>query len=401
MILTSILVCASMAAAQQPILVLEKLRSIDDPRGFDFRDQSNGDRGVPRSCTPDDKTTVTLASAKNATLTVARGGSKRTVAINDVAGLGRSTLACGDAGDFYYANPRLGQVYAYSADRLFRGDDPVVWTRHLDPFASIDDAHGVMSEASVATVVQLRQRLVLVEWFFRKDGGTGFWHEVFDAASGAELAKIGPSDLLVRTNAADPWWVVFQGGGNEPVNYVPQNLYRLKYGLPLGDAKPAPETIEVLRTQSMPRHLKAVATLSTNPVINHMIALLSPTRTSPDSRIEFCPQVPPERARYWLGEDYAPELAALARNILLRFWADRQSSDTTGSPIDAWFQKEIAPVDPMRTLLAHFNPQDDQWIAQYQQTLLTLGRSMFEDVFAKYGTATGAVVRTPARKGIP
>jgi hypothetical protein len=401
MILTSILIWASMAPAQQPMLVLEKLRAIDDPRGFDLRDQLNGDRGVPRSCKPDDRTTVALESAKNATLAVTRGGTKRIVTIEAVAGLGRSTLACGNAGDFYYANPRLGQVYAYNADRLFRGDQPVIWTRHLNPFSSIDDANGVMSDASVATVVQVRQQLVLVEWFFRKNGGTGFWHEVFDAATGAELGKIGPSDLLVRTNVADPWWVVFQGGGNETVNYVPQSLYRLKYGLPVGDARPAPETIEELQTQSTPQHLKPAATLSTNPVINHMIALLSPTRTSSDSRVEFCPQVPPERARYWLGEDYDPELAALAREILLRFWADRQSADTTGSPIDGWFQNEIAPVEPMRTLLAHFNPQDDQWIAQYQQALHALGRPTFESLFDKYGTATGAVIRTPIRKHIP
>jgi hypothetical protein len=52
----------------------------------------------------------------------------------------------------------------------------------------------------------------------------------------------------------------------------------------------------------------------------------------------------------------------------------------------------------MKTLLAHFSPEDDQWIAQYQEALLKLGGPTFDSLFAKYGTATGAVVRTPDRK---
>jgi hypothetical protein len=55
----------------------------------------------------------------------------------------------------------------------------------------------------------------------------------------------------------------------------------------------------------------------------------------------------------------------------------------------------------MKSLLVQFNPYDDAWISQYQHALLTLGRPTFESLFTKYGTATGAVVRTPARKDAP
>jgi hypothetical protein len=344
---------------------------------------------------------LTLVSAKNATIEATRDGSKKSVVVEDVQGLGRSTLACGDGDVFYYANPRHGQVFAYSANRLFHGDDPMIWTRHVEPFTSLDDAGGVMTDASVASAIQARQGLVLVEWFFRKSGNTGFWHEVFDGATGAELGKIGPSDLLVKTNENDAWWILFQGGGNDAANYSPQGIFRLSYGPPADAAKPAGETIAALRTQAPPRRLKAIAKLSSNPVINHMIALLSPTRTSPSATITFCPTVPAERARYWLGEEYDELLGATARNILLAFWAERQESESGGSPIDAWFQSEIAPKDPMRGLLVRFDPHDDTWIAQYQQALLTLGRPTFDRLFTKYGTATGAVVRTPGRKDAP
>ena len=55
----------------------------------------------------------------------------------------------------------------------------------------------------------------------------------------------------------------------------------------------------------------------------------------------------------------------------------------------------------MKSLLAHFNPYDDEWISRYQHALLTLGGPVFERLFTKYGLATGAVVRTPAGKDHP
>jgi hypothetical protein len=399
MSLMALLVAANVAVVPPATLILERIRSVDDPRSYDLRDQVNGDRGVPKSCALSENTTVTLSAGKDATLEVDRGGTKKTIVVEDVRGLGRSTLACGGSDTFFYANPRHGRLYAYSASRLFHGEDPVEWTRGVEPFTSLDDANGVMTEASIATVVQARQNLVLIEWFFRKHGETGFWHEVVDGATGAELAKLGPSDLLVKTNEHDPWWIVFQGGGNETANYVPQGLYRLQYGSPVDGAKPAAATIEVLRAQTPPARLKAVAKLSPNPVINHMIALLSPTRTTLNPTIEFCPAVPGQRARYWLGSDYDEMLATLARNILLAFWAERQKTDASANPIDEWFHSEIAPTEPMKTLLAQFNPGDDQWIAQYQQALLQLGEPTFNRLFASYATATGAVVRTPIGKG--
>ncbi len=401
MILIPLLLAANLAVAPHPVLILDKVRAVDDPRSYELRDPINGDRGVPKSCSLADRAMVTLVSAKNATLEVNREGSKKAVVVEDVQGLGRSTLACGEGDVFYYANPRKGQVYAYSANRLFRGDDPIVWTRQVEPFRSLDDADGVMTDASVASAIQTRQKLVLVEWLFRKNGGTEFWHQVFDGKTGAELEKIGPSDLLVKTNEHDPWWVVFQGGGNDAANYVPQAIYRLSYGPPVAGAKPAAETIAALRTQTTPRRSKAVAKLSSNPVINHMIALLSPTRTTQNATIAFCPTVPAERARYWLGDEYDELLGTLARNMLLAFWAERQDAETSGSPIDAWFQTEIAPKEPMKSLLVHFNPYDDEWVSRYQQALLTLGGPTFERLFTKYGMATGAVVRTPAQKDVP
>jgi len=183
MSLIALLVAANVAVAPSATLILEKIQSVSDPRSYDLRDQQNGDRGVPMSCSLADKTTVTLSIGKSATLEVNRDGTKKSVVVEDVAGLGRSTLACGDADEFYYANPRHGRLYAYSANRLFRGEDPVVWARSVAPFKSMGEAGGIMTDASIATVVQTRQKLVFVEWFFRKDGGTGFWHEVFDGAT--------------------------------------------------------------------------------------------------------------------------------------------------------------------------------------------------------------------------
>jgi len=91
-------------------------------------------------------------------------------------------------------------------------------------------------------------------------------------------------------------------------------------------------------------------------------------------------------------------IANVARDILLAAWAERQTAGSVGSPIDSWFQTEIAPKDPMKTLLTRFNPQDDAWIAGYQQALLGLGGPTLEDWFEKYGTGTGAVVRTPGKR---
>ena len=398
---TAMLFAAHVAVTPPATLILEKIRSVDDPRVFDLRDATTGDRGVMPACTMSDKTTVTLTSRKDATLEVSREGTKKTLVIENVAGLARATLACGDTDDFYYANPRLGTLYAYSANRLFRGEDPVVWTRRVTPFTSMDEAGGIFTDSSIATVVQTRQRLVLLEWFFRKNGVTGFWHEVFDSATGASLGKLGPSDLLMKTNEHDPWWVLLQGGGNETANYVPLSVFRLKYESPGAGAKPAPETIAELKTQTPATRLKAIARPSKNPVTNHMIALLSPTRTTVTPRLEFCPTVPGQRARYWLGSDYDDMLGELARNILLAFWAERQSADATVSPIDAWFSEEIAPHEPMKTLLAHFNPQDDAWVTAYQEALFKLGEPMFDHLVSKYGIATGAIVRTPDRKAVP
>jgi hypothetical protein len=395
---SALLVAANLVVVPPATLILEKVRIVDDPRSFDLRDQVNGDRGVPKTCSLAGNVTVTLSSGKSATLQVDHDGTKRSVVVENVSGLGRSTLACGEADIFYYANPRLGRLYAYSAGRLFRGEDPVVWTRTVEPFTSLDDAKGVMTDASIATALQTRQKLVLIEWFFRKNGGTGFWHQVFDGKTGEPLAKIGPSDLLAKTNEHDPWWILFEGGGNETANYVPRSLYRLRYGVPVENAKPASETIESLRTQAPPPRLEAVAKPSANPVVNHMIALLSPTRTSPDARIDFCPSVPGQRARYWLGGDYDDTLGTLARNVLLAFWAERQDVGSSVNPIDEWFQSEIAPKEPMKALLARFNPGDDRWIAQYQKALFELGGPTFDRLFATYAMATGAVVRTPDAK---
>ena len=368
MSLIALLLAANLSAASPATLILEKIRKVDDPRIFDLRDPMTGDRGVPASCTLSDKTTVTLTIGKDASLEAVREGKSRTLTIENVHGLARATLACGDKHDFYYANPRLGALYAYDADRLFRGEDPVLWTRSVTPFTSMDEANGVMTDASIATVVQSRKGLVLLEWFFRKDVKTGFWHEVFDGATGASLGKLGPSDLLMKTNEHDAWWILMQGGGNETANYVPQNIFRLKHGSPGAGAEPAAETIANLTTQAPAPRLEAIAKPSTNPVVNHMIALLSPTRTTVNSKIEFCPTVPGQRARYWLGNDYDDMLGTLARDILLAFWAQRQTDDATGSPIDAWFRAEIAPKEPMKTLLTRFNPHDDQWVAQYSQS---------------------------------
>jgi hypothetical protein len=395
MSLTALLLAAGLAASPPATLILEKIRVVDDPRSFDLRDQVNGDRGVPKSCALADKTAIMLSSGQNATLEVDRSGIKKSIVVQDVRGLGRSTLACGERDVFYYANPRRGRLYAYSANRLLRGDDPVLWSQSVEPFTSLDDANGIMTDASIATVVLARQKLVFVEWFYRKDGNTGFWHEVFDGATGASLGKIGPSDFLAKTNENDAWWVLFQGGGNETANYVPKSLYRLKYGLPASGVKTAAETIVELRTQTPSPRLEPVAKLSPNPVINHMIALLSPTRTSERATIEFCPTVPGQRARYWLGADYDDMLGTIARNCLLAFWAERQDPEANVNPIDVWFQSEIAPQEPMRSVLTRFNPGDDEWIAKYQQALLTLGGPTFERLFAKYATSSGAVVRTP------
>ena len=392
--LITLLAVAIVHADPTPTLIMEKLRSVDDPRIYELRDQLNGDRGVPKSCTLPNNDVVKLEVAgTNTTLEVVRGQRIKQIVVENTNGLGRSTLACGLGDAFYYANPRLGQLYAYSANRVLRGENPVVWTRRVEPFKSLDDVGGVITDASIATALQVRQNLVLLEWFFRKDGTTGFWHEVFDAATGAELDKIGPSDILLKLNERDPWWIAFQGGGNETANYVPQNIYRLKYGPIAQEAQSAAVTVEALRKRPPPVPRTPSITLSKNPLVNHMIALLSPTRTSRSSTIEFCPNVPGQRARYWMGSEYDELLASVARDVLLAVWADRPPGGVVASPIDSWFQSEIAPKEPMKTLLAQFNPQDDAWISSYQRALLDLAGPTLESWVKKHGTAAG-VVRT-------
>lgn len=395
----ALVLAAGLTAPARPALILEKVRTVDDPRVFDLRNPLTGDRGVPRSCSLRSGVVVKLQSGpKNSTIEVDREGVTKTIVVENTSGLGRSTLACGAGDDFYFANPRLGQVFAYDAERLLRGEEAVVWSRRVAPFKSLDDVGGVMTEASIATALQVRQQLVLLEWFYRENGTTGFWHEVFDATTGAELDKIGPSDLLLKLSERDAWWIAFQGGGNETANYVPRNIYRLRYGTPGDGAVAAATTIKTLETAAGSADRPALAALSKNPVINHMIALLSPTRTSPGPAIEFCPAVPGQRARYWMGADYDEMLANVARDILLAAWTDRQAAGVAGSPIDAWFQEEIAPKEPMKTLLSRFNPQDDAWVASYQQALFALGRPTLEAWFSKYAEAAG-VVRTPVKAG--
>ncbi len=393
--LFALVLCSHFVTTSDAVLLLEKVREVDDPRGFDLSNPVTGDRGVPTSCSLPGGIKVTLDKGTNARLEVIRGESRKSIVVENVAGLARATLACGPADDFYYANPRLGRVYAYSATRLLRGKDPVVWTHRLEPFKSLDDVAGVMTDASVATAVQVRRELLLIEWFYRTDGTTAFWHEVLDRATGGSVSKLGPSDMLLKTNESDPWWILFQGGGNETANYVPQRIYRLSFGAPNERAKSAAETIEALRTKPPHGRTQTVAGPSRNPVINHMIALLSPTRTAQSPRIEFCPAVPPQRARYWLGAAYDTDLASLAHSILLAFWAERQASAADVSPIDAWFQTDIAPREPMKTLLAHFDPHDDAWVAEYQRALLELGRPTLERLVEKYGVGRGAIIRVP------
>ena len=395
--LITLLAAAAVAADPMPTLILEKLRPVEDPRLYDLRNDTAGDRGVPTSCALANDISVTLEMVTNGTtLTVERDGEKKTITVENTAGIRRSTLACGAGDDFYYANPRLGDIYAYSASRLFRGEDPVVWTRRVEPFKSRDDVSGVITDTSVATALQLRGRFVLVEWLFRKDGTTGFWHEIFDAATGNELDKIGPSDLLLKLNERDSWWIAFQGGGNELVNYVPQNLYRLKYGPGAEGAEPAARTLETLRKSSSGSR-GPLTRVSPNPVINHMIALLSPTRTSKSSAIEFCPVVPASRARNWMGSEYDELLAEVSRNVLLAVWADRQV-DGDGNPLDVWFQAEVASTEPMKTLLARFNPQDDAWVIGYQQALQKIAGPTLKGWLEDYGTSK-AGVRTSADGG--
>src|SRR5258706_16391375 len=95
MSLIPLLVAAQLAVAPHVMLILDRVRPVDDPRSYDLRNPINGDRGVPKSCSLADRTTVTLMSAKNATLEGIREGSKKTILGEDVQGKGRSTLACG------------------------------------------------------------------------------------------------------------------------------------------------------------------------------------------------------------------------------------------------------------------------------------------------------------------
>lgn len=178
------------------------------------------------------------------------------------------------------------------------------------------------------------------------------------------------------------------------VNYVPQNIYRLRYGLGAEGVEPAARTIETLRNASSGRRAP-LARVSSNPVINHMVALLSPTRTSQSSAIEFCPVVPALRARNWMGSDYDERLAEMSRNVLLAVWVERQA-DGIVNPLDSWFQAEVAPTEPMKTLLARFNPQDDAWVVGYQQALQKIAGPTLEGWIEKYGSSTGGVRTSPA-----
>jgi hypothetical protein len=388
-------------AADAPTLLLEKVRHVDDARAYDVRDPEKGDRVVPFACALAGRTTVKLVQADDATLEVERGGVTKKLVVRNVRGVSRSMLACGETDDFYYANPRLGTVYAYSADRLFQGADPVVWTRELDPFKNADQAQNNMIDTSVATAVLVRQHRVFVEWFFRQNGGTGFFHQVFEGATGESLGKLGPSDLLAKSNDHDPWWILFQGGGNDVLNYVPQNIFRLKYGPPGAGAQPATEVLATLRSAPSVQRMHPVAPLSPNPIVNHMIALLTPTRSAQNTAIEFCPSTPAQRAEYWLGQDYEPMLGELARNALMSFWAERQASGVDGNPIDAWFKAEIAPNEPMKSLLAHFSPQDDAWVGGYEQALLAQGGPKLERIAMEFGSKSGVITRVPSPQKAP
>jgi hypothetical protein len=395
MIISALLVATVAASPPQPVLILERIGPVEDARVLDLRSVDKGERGTSSTCTTGDGTVVTLTLGKSATISLVQNGKTHTVVVDNVLGSRRPTLACGAGDDLYYANPRLGQVYAYSAARLRVGADPIVWKRQVEPFRSMDKADGVITEASVLTVIQMRHGMVLVEWFYRDKGTSQTWHEVIDRSTGDEVGRIGPSDLLLKTNDPDPWWVLFEGGGNDSVNYVPRDLYRLKYAPPAEGQRSAAETIASLRTEAPPPR-KSAAKLSANPVVNHMVALLTPARTAADATVEFCPVYPAQRARYWLGPDYDDDIASVARDILLAFWAERSKAGAAESPIDSWFRNEVAPKEPMKGLLARFNPQDDRWIAAYQESLLAIGGPTFTRLFETYGVATGAVVRTPA-----
>jgi small subunit ribosomal protein S17 len=77
----ALLVAAELAVAPHATLILDKVRTIQDPRGYDLTDPVNGDRGVPLSCALAEKTTVTLIKGKNATLEVTRDGIKKTIVV--------------------------------------------------------------------------------------------------------------------------------------------------------------------------------------------------------------------------------------------------------------------------------------------------------------------------------
>jgi hypothetical protein len=132
-----------------------------------------------------------------------------------------------------------------------------------------------------------------------------------------------------------------------------------------------------------------------------MIALLTPTRSAQNTAIEFCPSTPAQRAEYWLGQDYEPMLGELARNALMSFWAERQASGVDGNPIDAWFKAEIAPNEPMKSLLAHFSPQDDAWVGGYEQALLAQGGPKLERIAMEFGSKSGVITRVPSPQKAP
>ena len=208
-----------MAVSPPATLILEKVRSVDDPRIYDLRDSFTGDRGVPPSCELPGGTTVRLTSRKDATLEIDRQGKKRTIDIENVAGLARATLACGDKDDFYYANPRLGTLYATaptgcSAARIpWCGPQRQPFTNQTRPTASRPtlDCDGRASARATGAL----------EWFFSKRRGTGS-ARVFDGAT----VSLGKLDRPIpgEDERARPPGILPAGGGNETANYVPEHL---------------------------------------------------------------------------------------------------------------------------------------------------------------------------------
>lgn len=373
-------------------LVLTKIKNIEDPRQYDLRSAESGDRGKALHCEMGDLR-ITETRARNeaaqridTTLTVSRGQETRSITIENTVGGGRSTLECG-TDRFFHGDALHGTVTAYSAERLLADENPVLWTRSVSPFKSIFAANGDPTNASSITAVIQRGTMLLVEWFYRLNDTTEIRQQVFDV-SGTPIGSIGPSDLLVKTNERqdDNGWVLFQGGGTDFAQYSPLRLYRLTVGERGEGAELASVVLDQLAKQPRGQPLGPVATLTDNRIKNHMVALLTPSRTSKDATIEFCPNTHHTRARFWLGADYDDVIGSIARDALMSFWMERASQKgSEKNPINEWFQKEVAPQEPMKSVLSTFNPLDDTWIARYQQALLKVGGPTLDSLYEKYG----------------